>query len=133
MTWRGWEDVDLELTWHASRKPPLLHFKLDFGKALGSAYTAKAIRLWLDPFLRETLAQLLVWPNRLLYPILPESVTGPLDFLQLRSACLSASTHLRCLVQQVHLHPVLKSTEASHDSLYKRLTAPSLDVDCKGH
>ena len=66
------------------RKPPLLHFKLDFGKALGSAYTAKAIRLWLDPFLRETLAQLIVWPNRLVYPILPESVTGPIDFLQLR-------------------------------------------------
>ncbi|KAK9868031.1 hypothetical protein WJX84_002145 [Apatococcus fuscideae] len=68
----------------ALRKPPLLHFKLDFGKALGSAYTAKAIRLWLDPFLRETLAQLIVWPNRLVYPILPESVTGPIDFLQLR-------------------------------------------------
>ena len=49
------------------QKPPLLHFKLDFGKALGSAYTAKAIRLWLDPFLRETLTQLIVWPNRLVY------------------------------------------------------------------
>ncbi|KAK9808833.1 hypothetical protein WJX72_004641 [[Myrmecia] bisecta] len=68
----------------ALRKPPMINFKLNFGKALGSAYTAKAVRLWLDPFLRETLANLVVWPNRVLVPILPESVTGPLDALQLR-------------------------------------------------
>jgi len=67
------------------RKPPQIKFKLDFGKALGSAYTAKAVRLWLDPFLRETLADLIVWPNRIVVPILPEEVTGPLDDLMLRS------------------------------------------------
>lgn len=68
----------------ACRKPPQIKFKLDFGKALGSAYTAKAVRLWLDPFLRETLADLIVWPNRIVVPILPENVTGPLDDLMLR-------------------------------------------------
>lgn len=68
----------------ALRKPPQIKFKLDFGKALGSAYTAKAVRLWLDPFLRETLADLIVWPNRIVVPILPEEVTGPLDDLMLR-------------------------------------------------
>ena len=66
------------------RKPPQIKFKLDFGKALGSGYTAKAVRLWLDPFLRETLADLIVWPNRIVVPILPENVTGPLDDLMLR-------------------------------------------------
>ena len=69
---------------HACRKPPQIKFKLDFGKALGSGYTAKAVRLWLDPFLRETLADLIVWPNRIVVPILPENVTGPLDDLMLR-------------------------------------------------
>lgn len=66
------------------RRPPQIKFKLDFGKALGSGYTAKAVRLWLDPFLRETLADLIVWPNRIVVPILPENVTGPLDDLMLR-------------------------------------------------
>lgn len=70
----------------ACRKPPQIKFKLDFGKALGSGYTAKAVRLWLDPFLRETLADLIVWPNRIVVPILPENVTGPLDDLMLRYA-----------------------------------------------
>lgn len=66
------------------RKPPLIHFNLDFGSAFGGSYSAKAIRLWLDPFLRTTLASMVVWPNRIVVPILPESVTGSLDHLYLR-------------------------------------------------
>ena len=42
------------------------------------------MRLFLDPFLRETLADMIVWPNRIVVPILPEAVTGPLDDLMLR-------------------------------------------------
>ena len=75
------------------RKPPQIKFKLDFGKALGSAYTAKAVRLFLDPFLRETLADMIVWPNRIVVPILPEAVTGPLDDLM-----------LRYIISIIHLH-----------------------------
>ena len=66
------------------RKPPLMHFNLDFGAAFGGSFSAKAVRMWLDPFLRETLTTMLVWPNRLVVPMLPESVTGPLDDLMLR-------------------------------------------------
>ena len=66
------------------RQPPQIKFKLDFGKALGSAYTAKAVRLWLDPFLRETLADMIVWPNRIVVHIHPEAVTGHLNYLMLR-------------------------------------------------
>lgn len=76
--------ISYNVTLAFCRKPPQIKFKLDFGKALGSAYTAKAVRLWLDPFLRETLADLIVWPNRIVVPILPEEVTGPLDDLMLR-------------------------------------------------
>lgn len=41
---------------------------------------------WLDPFLRETVTGMLLWPRRLVIPILPEAVTGPLGDLYLRCA-----------------------------------------------
>ena len=75
-----------------SRKPPLLHFNLDFGKAFGGSVSARLVRLWLDPFLRHTLANLLVWPNRIVSPILPDSQTGPLDHLYLRCAFVLLKT-----------------------------------------
>ncbi|BDA44378.1 Synaptotagmin-5 [Coccomyxa sp. Obi] len=68
----------------ALRKPPLMRFKLDFGKAFGGSIVAKPVRLWLDPFIRETLTNMVVWPNRIVVPMLPEEVTGPLDHLYLR-------------------------------------------------
>lgn len=61
------------------RKPPLIHFSLDFAGA-----GASAVKMWLDPFLRDTLASLLVWPNRIVVPMLPENQTGSLDHLKLR-------------------------------------------------
>lgn len=39
-------------------------FSLDFGPALGGKFTAKPVAAFLDPFIRDTLANLLVWPNR---------------------------------------------------------------------
>ena len=66
-----------------------MHFNLDFGAAFGGSFSAKAVRMWLDPFIRETLTSMLVWPNRLVVPMLPESVTGPLDDLMLRCVRLS--------------------------------------------
>ena len=65
-------------------QPPIVKFHLDFGAAFGGSYTAGAIVAWLDPFLRSTVAGMLVWPKRIVIPILPEEVTGPLDDLQLR-------------------------------------------------
>jgi hypothetical protein len=63
-----------------------MHFRLDFGKALGGSWFVKPIRLFLDPFIRETLTNMVVWPNRLVVPMLPEEVTGSLDHLYLRHA-----------------------------------------------
>lgn len=59
-------------------------FQLNFGSALGGSYSASAVRAWLDPFIRQTLAGMLVWPERLVVPLLPPEVTGPLDDLMLR-------------------------------------------------
>jgi hypothetical protein len=39
-------------------------FTLDFGPVLGGKVTAKPVAAFLDPFIRDTLANLLVWPNR---------------------------------------------------------------------
>lgn len=65
-------------------KPPVVKFHLDFGAALGGSYAAGAVRAWLDPFLRNTVASMMVWPRRLVIPLLPEELTGPLDHLYLR-------------------------------------------------
>lgn len=45
-------------------------FSLDFGPALGGKFTAKPVAAFLDPFIRDTLANLLVWPNRWEVPIM---------------------------------------------------------------
>lgn len=66
------------------RQPPLVRFNLDFGAGMGGGYTAGAIKAWLDPFLRDTVSGMLLWPRRLVIPILPEAVTGALDELYLR-------------------------------------------------
>lgn len=65
-------------------KPPVVKFHLDFGAAFGGSYSANAIKAWLDPFLRSTVAGMLVWPKRIVVPILEEEISGPLDDLFLR-------------------------------------------------
>lgn len=76
-----------------------MHFRLDFGRAFGGSWTAKPIRLWLDPFIRETLTEMLVWPNRMVVPMLPEQQIGSLDHLYLRSDPLKSA--LFCHVTSV--------------------------------
>ena len=46
-----------------------MHFKLNLGKAFGGSVVAKPILLWLDSFIRHTLTDLLVWPNRIVVPL----------------------------------------------------------------
>lgn len=65
-------------------RPPNVKFHLDFGAAFGGSMSAKAVIAWLDPFLRETITGMLVWPRRIVVPVLPIEVTGPLDELYLR-------------------------------------------------
>lgn len=62
-------------------KTPTIKFHLDFGAAFGGSMSANAIRAWLDPFIRKQLASMLVWPNRLVVPILPPEITGTLQDL----------------------------------------------------
>ena len=53
----------------ALMRPPEVKFHLDFGKAFGGSLSANAVVNWLDPFLRETLRSLLVWPRRVVVPL----------------------------------------------------------------
>lgn len=62
----------------------MIHFNLNFGSALGGGASAGLVRMWLDPFLRETLTSLIVWPNRMVFPILPESPANNLEELGIR-------------------------------------------------
>ena len=79
-----------------------MHFRLDFGKAFGGSFTAKGVRLWLDPFIRETLTEMIVWPNRIVVPILPEEQAGPLDHLYLRYCTGFHQQQAPCVVLQHH-------------------------------
>ena len=53
----------------ALMRPPEVKFHLDFGKAFGGSLSASAVVNWLDPFLRETLRSMLVWPRRIVVPL----------------------------------------------------------------
>lgn len=53
----------------ALKAPPQIHFTLEVGKQIGGALVVKPIMLWLDPFLRHTLTDLFVWPNRIVVPL----------------------------------------------------------------
>ena len=64
-----------------------VHFNLSLGRAFGGTVVAKPIMLWLDPFLRTTLADLIVWPNRIVVPL---SYDPDFDYSILEMRCAAA-------------------------------------------
>ncbi|GLI60523.1 hypothetical protein VaNZ11_002529 [Volvox africanus] len=54
-------------------KPPLIKYRLDFGKAMGGAVAPMAVTPVVNYFLRGVLDRMLVWPNRIVVPILQET------------------------------------------------------------
>ena len=63
------------------QSPPLVTFDLDCGPGIG-----ELIEAWLIPFLKnDLLGNMLVWPNRIIVPLQPPDVTGPLDNLELHT------------------------------------------------
>jgi len=63
------------------KSPPLVTFDLDCGPGIG-----ELIEAWLIPFLKnDILGNMLVWPNRIVIPLMPPDVLGPLDNLQLHT------------------------------------------------
>ncbi|GMH38160.1 hypothetical protein BSKO_06044 [Bryopsis sp. KO-2023] len=61
------------------QRAPMVTFDINCGPGVGNA-----IEAWLKPFLTNNiLGNLLVWPNRIVVPLLPEEVIGPYDTLNL--------------------------------------------------
>jgi hypothetical protein len=95
------------------------------GKQVGGAMVVKPIMLWLDPFLRHTLTDLFVWPNRIVVPLSPDP-NFDYSILEMRCAlspgcdsyvsCTTFSnTHARSCCAMMHesctlLHPWACST-----------------------
>ena len=65
-------------------KPPKISYRVDLGKAMGGSFLGGAIANFVDSLLPTILNGFLVWPQRIVVPIMDEKVTGPLDDLQLR-------------------------------------------------
>ncbi|KAG2424545.1 hypothetical protein HXX76_014426 [Chlamydomonas incerta] len=54
-------------------KPPLIKYRLDFGKALGGSMAPAAVTPVINYFMKEIITKMLVWPQRLVIPILQET------------------------------------------------------------
>eukprot|EP00198_Chlamydomonas_reinhardtii_P000382 XP_001689717.1 predicted protein [Chlamydomonas reinhardtii] len=54
-------------------KPPLIKYRLDFGKALGGSMAPAAVTPVVNYFMKEIITKMLVWPQRLVIPILQET------------------------------------------------------------
>lgn len=79
-------------------RAPQVKFGLDFGPALGGRYTARPVAAFLDPFLRDTLANALVWPQRC-------GAKGGGGERSPRALCMHACCSTACLPCCVSLHP----------------------------
>ena len=51
-------------------RTPTIQFNVDFGKALGGSVSGTMVKTALDSFIRDTLVNLYVWPNRYVIPII---------------------------------------------------------------
>lgn len=72
-------------------KTPTVRFNIDFGKALGGNVSGKMVKTALDSFIRDTIINLYVWPQRLVIPVIyDETITGPIEDLELRHVGLLA-------------------------------------------
>lgn len=49
----------------ALKSPPTVKYRLDFGKAFGSSFTAAPIVAFVNFIIREVIVGMLLWPNRI--------------------------------------------------------------------
>ena len=76
-------------------KPPKLSYNIDIG-AVGGKVAGGGVEQFLDNLIPGIIEGFLVWPERIVVPILGEDVTGPLTDLMLRhkgimKACLTCA------------------------------------------
>ena len=67
------------------RYPPIVRFKLDLGTELGEdTMVSQIVQAWVDPFLRDFIATMLVWPYRLVIPVHEEGPGNILEYLHMK-------------------------------------------------
>ncbi|GLC43934.1 hypothetical protein PLESTM_001537200 [Pleodorina starrii] len=72
-------------------RAPQLAFSFDLGPSLGTGGgVAGPVAAFLQPLVQDVLAEALVWPERVVVPLLSESLTGPLTALKLQTQGLMA-------------------------------------------
>ncbi|KXZ55135.1 hypothetical protein GPECTOR_3g286 [Gonium pectorale] len=64
-------------------KPPLIKYRLDFGKALGGSLAPAAVTPVVNYFMREIITKMLVWPQRIVVPILQETAQDKVEIQRL--------------------------------------------------
>lgn len=58
-------------------KPPRYKYYLNFGTALGGAYVASVVKPFINFVVNSVILNMLVWPKRLVVPVLPLDKLGP--------------------------------------------------------
>ncbi|GFR39731.1 hypothetical protein Agub_g212 [Astrephomene gubernaculifera] len=64
-------------------KPPLIKYRLDFGRAMGGSMAPAAVTPVVNFFLRDVITKMLVWPQRLVVPILQETDQDKIEIQRL--------------------------------------------------
>lgn len=76
-------------------KPPKINYAIDTGGGPVGKVVGGGVEAFLSTLIPDILNGFLVWPQRIVVPILPEEVTGPLTDLQLRNKGI---LKVRCLL-----------------------------------
>ncbi|GIL85222.1 hypothetical protein Vretimale_10731 [Volvox reticuliferus] len=64
-------------------KPPLIKYRLDFGKAMGGSMAPAAVTPVINYFMRDIITKMLVWPQRLVVPVLQETEQDKVEIQRL--------------------------------------------------
>ncbi|GLC59938.1 hypothetical protein PLESTB_001556000 [Pleodorina starrii] len=64
-------------------KPPLIKYRLDFGKAMGGSMAPAAVTPVINYFLRDVINKMLVWPQRLVVPVIQETEQDKVEIQKL--------------------------------------------------
>ncbi len=74
------------------RKPPMVKYRLDFGKALGGQYAAGVVKPFINHVINNVIVNMFVWPQRLVvrprpFSPLPSTSSHLAHLAALRGVC----------------------------------------------
>eukprot|EP00798_Chlamydomonas_sp_ICE-L_P011464 gene11464-34178_t len=69
------------------RKPPLYKYRMDFGAAMGGKAVAGLVQPFINWVVNDVIINMLVWPQRLVVPILPNNPAMDLEIERMSYRC----------------------------------------------